>query len=87
MAATTKAASPLEQELVMYLLREGVELSEEEVCRLTSRHCKDRMTQILLKLLRDGGAACTDLQQCISAGKDARVCLCVSDIWQLPRSV
>lgn len=42
MAATTKAASALEQELVMYLLREGVELSEAEVCRLTSRHCKDR---------------------------------------------
>lgn len=42
MAATTKAASPSEQELPMYLLREGVELPEAEVCRLTSRHCEDR---------------------------------------------
>lgn len=42
MAAATEAASPLEKGLVMYLLRDGVELLEAEVCRLTGRHCEDR---------------------------------------------
>lgn len=34
-AAATKAASPLEKGLVMYLWRDDVTLSEAEFCRLT----------------------------------------------------
>lgn len=68
MAAATNAATPLEKGLVTSLLRDGVELSEAEVCRLRGRHCEDKShgwSQCFCKLLRDSGAdtAYTELQQ------------------------